>query len=48
VIGARGDVVPTVDFRGVLGDCARGALGVANPSSLFPGYTYAPVGVTAA
>jgi len=48
VIGARGDVVPTVDFRGVLGDCARSALGVTNPGSLFPGYSYAPVGVTAA
>jgi uncharacterized protein (DUF1501 family) len=48
VIGARGDVVPTVDFRGVLGDCARSTLGVANPGSLFPGYSYAPVGVTAA
>jgi uncharacterized protein (DUF1501 family) len=45
VIGARGDVVPRVDFRAVLGDCARGVLGVANPSSLFPGYTYSPVGV---
>lgn len=48
VIGARGDVVPNVDFRGVLGDCARSSLGIANPSSLFPGYTYVPVGVTAA
>jgi uncharacterized protein (DUF1501 family) len=46
VIGARGDVVPTVDFRNVLGDCARDVLGLANPSSLFPGHTYVPVGVT--
>jgi uncharacterized protein (DUF1501 family) len=46
VIGARGDVVPRVDFRSVLGDCAKSALGIANPSSLFPGYTYAPTGVT--
>ena len=46
VIGARGDVVPTVDFRNVLGDCARDVLGVANPASLFPGHTYTPVGVT--
>lgn len=46
VIGARGDVVPNVDFRSVLGDCARSTLGIANPSSLFPGYTYTPVGVT--
>jgi len=46
VIGARGDVVPTVDFRNVLGDCARDVLGVSNPSSLFPGHTYVPVGVT--
>lgn len=47
VIGARGgDVVPTVDFRNVLGDCARDVLGVSNPSSLFPGHTCVPVGVT--
>ena len=46
VIGARGDVVPTVDFRDVLGDCARDVLGVADPSTLFPGHTYTPVGVT--
>jgi uncharacterized protein (DUF1501 family) len=46
VIGARGDVVPRVDFRSVLGDCARSALGLADPSSIFPGYTYAPLGVT--
>lgn len=46
VIGARGDVVPTVDFRGVLGDCAKSALGIASPGSLFPGYSYTPVGVT--
>jgi uncharacterized protein (DUF1501 family) len=46
VIGARGDVVPKVDFRSVLGDCAKSALGIANPSSLFPGYTYTPTGVT--
>jgi uncharacterized protein (DUF1501 family) len=46
VIGARGDVVPEVDFRSVLGDCAKTSLGLANPSSLFPGYTYAPTGVT--
>ncbi len=44
-IGQRGDVVPTVDFRDVLRDCARGVLGVASPSSLFPGHTYAPLGV---
>lgn len=48
VIGARGDVVPTVDFRNVLGDCARDVLGVANPASLFPDHSYAPVGVTGA
>ncbi len=48
VIGERGDVVPNVDFRSVLGDCARSTFGVANPGSIFPGYTYAPVGVTAA
>jgi uncharacterized protein (DUF1501 family) len=47
VIGARGDVVPTVDFRDVLGDCARTALGVTNPSTLFPGHAYSPVGVAA-
>jgi uncharacterized protein (DUF1501 family) len=46
VIGPRGDVVPTVDFRDVLGDCVRDVLGIANPASLFPGHTYAPVGVT--
>lgn len=46
VIGERGDVVPTVDFRDVLGDCARDVLGVADPASLFPGHTYTPVGVT--
>jgi uncharacterized protein (DUF1501 family) len=46
VIGPRGDVVPTVDFRDVLGDCARDVLGVADPSSMFPGHTYTPVGVT--
>jgi uncharacterized protein (DUF1501 family) len=46
VIGARGDVVPNVDFRSVLGDCARTSLGLANPSSLFPGYSYTPTGVT--
>jgi uncharacterized protein (DUF1501 family) len=46
VIGARGDVVPKVDFRSVLGDCTKSALGIANPSSLFPGYTYTPTGVT--
>jgi uncharacterized protein (DUF1501 family) len=46
VIGERGDVVPRVDFRNVLGDCARDVLGVANPASLFPGHTYTPVGVT--
>ncbi len=46
VIGARGDVVPKVDFRSVLGDCAKNVLGLANPSSLFPGYTYAPLGIT--
>jgi uncharacterized protein (DUF1501 family) len=45
VIGARGDVVPRVDFRAVLGDCARGVLGVSNPSTLFPGYSYSPLGV---
>jgi uncharacterized protein (DUF1501 family) len=48
VIGARGDVVPRVDFRAVLGDCARGVLGVSNPSTLFPGYTYSPLGVLTA
>lgn len=46
VIGARGDVVPQVDFRQVLGDCARTSLGIANPSTLFPGYSYTPLGVT--
>ena len=45
VIGARGDVVPTVDFRNVLGDCAQDVLGVANPVTLFPGYTYSPLGI---
>jgi uncharacterized protein (DUF1501 family) len=48
VIGARGDVVPRVDFRAVLGDCARGVLGISNPGTLFPGYTYTPVGVLTA
>ncbi len=45
VIGSRGDVVPGVDFRAVLGDCARGVLGITNPGSLFPGYSYSPLGV---
>ena len=48
VIGARGDVVPRVDFRSVLGDCARGVLGISNPSTLFPGYSYSPTGVLTA
>jgi uncharacterized protein (DUF1501 family) len=46
-IGARGDVIPTVDFRDVLGDCARGVLGVTDPGSVFPGHTHRPVGVIA-
>jgi uncharacterized protein (DUF1501 family) len=46
VIGARGDVVPGVDFRNVLCDVAHDVLGVAGPASLFPGHTYARVGVT--
>lgn len=46
VIGARGDVLPTTDFRNVLGDLARDVLGVGDPSSLFPGHTYTPVGIS--
>ncbi len=46
VIGARGDVVPGVDFRNVLGDVAHDVLGVTSPATLFPGHTYARVGVT--
>jgi uncharacterized protein (DUF1501 family) len=45
VIGERGDVVPTVDFRAVLGDCVRGVLGIADPGTVFSGYPYAPFGV---
>jgi uncharacterized protein (DUF1501 family) len=46
VIGERGDVVPGVDFRNVLCDVAHDVLGVAGPASLFPGHTYARLGVT--
>jgi uncharacterized protein (DUF1501 family) len=45
VIGNRGDVVPATDFRDVLGDCVRGVLGVADPSTVFPGHPYRSAGV---
>ena len=48
VIGNRGDVVPATDFRDVLGDCVRGVLGVADPSTVFPGHPYRSAGVIAA
>ncbi len=47
VIGARGDIVPTLDFIDVLSDCTRGVLGVTDPTRVFPGHTYRPVGVVA-
>ena len=46
VIGARGDVLPTTDFRDVLGDLARDVLGVSDPASPFPGHSYTPVGIS--
>jgi len=48
VVGNRGDVVPRVDFRDVLGDCAKGVLGLSDPSALFPGHTYTRVGTISA
>jgi uncharacterized protein (DUF1501 family) len=45
VIGNRGDVVPATDFRDVLGDCVRGVLGIADPSTVFPGHPYRSAGV---
>jgi len=44
VIGRRGDVVPSIDFRDVLGDLVTGVLG-GNLSTALPGHSYSSVGV---
>ncbi|MDZ7733205.1 MAG: DUF1501 domain-containing protein [Acidimicrobiia bacterium] len=46
VIGPRGDVPVTTDFRDVLGDLVVHVL-AGDPSAVFPGHGYEPVGVVA-
>lgn len=43
-IGGRGDVVPGVDYRDVLGDVVTGVLG-GSVGAVLPGHSYASVGV---
>ena len=44
-IGARLAVPVAVDFRDVLSDVVTASLGVADPSTVFPGHTHTPLGI---